>query len=177
MNWRQISILLATSVVLPVGSVTAQQLNTSSTRVTQTSSIVRSEKIAQASSDAPDFRKGRRGKRGMKKIFQELNLTTEQQQRIQAIRQESKENNSSLRQEMRQTKEEMRELMANDTSDNELRQQHEKIQNLKKELGNQRFETMLKIRQVLTPEQRTKMAELKQQRWEKRRQRWESRRR
>lgn len=177
MNWRQISILLATSVILPVGSVTAQQLNTSSTRVTQTSSIISSGKIAQASSDAPGFRKGRRGKRGMKKIFQELNLTTEQQERIKAIRQESKENNSSLRQEMRQAKEEMGKLMASDTNDSELRQQHEKIQSLKKELGNKRFETMLKIRQELTPEQRTKMAELKQQRRKNRRQRWESSRR
>ena len=169
MNWRQISILLAASIILPAGSVAANQINTSSTRVTQTS-IMRSGKIAQASPDTPGFKMGRPGKRGMAKMFQELNLSTDQQERIKAIRQESKENNSSLRQEMRQAREEMGKLMASDTSDSELKQQHEKIQSLKQQLGTQRFETMLKIRQVLTPEQRTKMAELKQQRWENRRQ-------
>lgn len=170
MNWRQISTLLAASVIIPAGSVTAQQLNTSSTSVSTTGTFVSSGKIAQASSDAPRFKMGRRGKGGMKKIFQQLNLSSEQQERIKAIRQESKESNSSLHQEMMQAKEEMNKLMAtSNTSDSELRQQHEKIQSLKQQLGNKRFETMLKIRQVLTPEQRTKMAELTQQRWQSRR--------
>lgn len=177
MNWRQISVLLAASAILPAGSVTANQLNISSTSVSQSNTSVRSGKIAQASSDTPNFKRRRRGKGGMKKIFEQLNLNTEQQERIKAIRQESKENNSSLRQEMRQAKEEMRKLMIqNASSDSTLRQQHEKIQNLKKELGNQRFETMLKIRQVLTPEQRSKMAELKQQRRQNFRKRWQGRR-
>ena len=176
MNWRQTSILLAASVILPAGSVVAaQQLNTSSTSVTQTSTFARSRKIAQASPDAPGFKMGRRGKRGMKQIFQKLNLSTEQQERIKAIREESKQSNSSLRQEMRQAREEMGKLMASDTNDDELKQQHEKIQTLKQQLGTQRFETMLKIRQVLTPEQRTEMAELKQQRWQNRRERMDSR--
>ncbi len=176
MNWRQISILLAASVILPAGSVAAaQQLNTSSTSVTQTNTFVRSGKIAQASPDGSGFKGRRRRKGGMKQIFQQLDLSTEQQERIKAIRQESKQNNSSLRQEMKQAQEKMRKLMVSDTSDSELRKQHEQIQSLKQKLGNQRFETMLKIRQVLTPEQRTKMAELKQQRWQKRRERWEGR--
>lgn len=38
------------------------------------------------------------------------------------------------------------------------------MQNLHQELGNNLFETMLEIREVLTPEQRTQMAELIEQR-------------
>ena len=178
MNWRQISILLAASAILPAGSVAADQLNTSSTSVNQKHTFVRYGKIAQASLDAPYSKMGRRRKEGMNKMFQELNLSPEQQESIKAIREESKQNNSSLRQEMRQAQEEMRKLMAiSDTSDSKLRQQHEQIQSLKQKLGTQRFETMLKIRQVLTPAQRTKMAQLKQQRWQNRRERRESRRR
>jgi len=45
-----------------------------------------------------------------------------------------------------------------------LRQQHQEVQGLRNQLDNQRFETMLEIRQVLTPEQRTKMAELMEKR-------------
>ena len=171
MNWRQISILLAASAILPAGSVAAQ-VSTSSTSVNTTRTFMHSENIAQASPDAPGFKVGRRGKRGMKQIFQKLNLSPEQQERIKKIHQESKESSSSLRQEMRQTQEEMGKLMArSDISDGELRQQHEKIQSLKQQLGTQRFEAMLKIRQVLTPEQRTKMVELKQQRRQNRRER------
>jgi len=45
-----------------------------------------------------------------------------------------------------------------------LRQQHQEVQGLRNQLDNQRFETMLETRQVLTPEQRTKMAELMEKR-------------
>ena len=57
----------------------------------------------------------------------------------------------------------MRSLLANDASEEQLRQQHQNIQGLRQQLGNNRFETMLQVREILTPEQRTQMAELIEQ--------------
>jgi Spy/CpxP family protein refolding chaperone len=57
----------------------------------------------------------------------------------------------------------MRSLLAENANPDELRQQHQQIQTLHQQLGNQRFETMLQVREILTPEQRSQMAELIQQ--------------
>jgi len=58
---------------------------------------------------------------------------------------------------------EMRSLMASDASSEQLREQHQKIRDLHQQMGDQRFETMLQIREVLTPEQRQQMQQLMEQ--------------
>ena len=68
-----------------------------------------------------------------------------------------------MREELQQARDQMRSLMVADTNSDELRQQHQQIQTLHQQLGTQRFETMLQVREVLTPEQRSQMAELMQQ--------------
>ena len=57
----------------------------------------------------------------------------------------------------------MRSLLASNASEEQLRKQHQNIQGLRQQLGNNRFETMLQVREILTPEQRTQMAELMEQ--------------
>jgi Spy/CpxP family protein refolding chaperone len=89
-----------------------------------------------------------------------LNLTPEQQTRIQTIRDQERTASEPLRQNMRTARIEMRMLMATASAD-QLRQQHKEVQGIRQQLDDQRFETMLKIREVLTPEQRARMAELK----------------
>lgn len=100
----------------------------------------------------------------MSRMFEQLNLSAEQQQQIESIHQEAKTSSEGLRQQLRAATEQMRSLQANNASADELRQQHQKIQQYHQQMANQRFEAMLEVNQVLTPEQRTKLAELKPKR-------------
>ena len=74
-----------------------------------------------------------------------------------------------LKEQMGAAREEMRSLMGGIGTPQQLRQQHQQIQGLRNQLGNQRFETILAIREVLTPQQRTKMAELIEERGHRKR--------
>ncbi len=100
----------------------------------------------------------------MDRMFDQLNLSTEQQQEINSIREQRKASSEGLRQQLRTAMEEMRSLQASNASESELRQHHQKIQQLHQQMGNQRFETALEIREILTPEQREKLAQLKPER-------------
>ena len=103
----------------------------------------------------------RRGKGdGIKKLLQQLDLTPEQSQKIEAIHQQFHTENETLYQEMQANHQQMRSLLASDASSEQLRQQHQKIQDLHQQLGGKRFESMLQVREILTPEQRAQMAEL-----------------
>ena len=110
-------------------------------------------------------KKGKRGDRGerMGKLFEQLDLTPEQSQNIEAIQNQSKSDREALRSQMETQHQEMRSLLASDTSTEQLRQQHQQVEELHQQLGNNRFETMLRIREVLTTEQRAKIAELMEQ--------------
>lgn len=115
--------------------------------------------------EAPVVAHGRRNRgRHRDSWLQELNLTLEQLERIQTIKEQSWENMSSLKEQMRAAREEMRSLMAGTGTPQRLRQQHQQIQGIRNQLSNQRFETILAIREVLTPQQRAKMAELIEER-------------
>ncbi|WP_204105348.1 MULTISPECIES: Spy/CpxP family protein refolding chaperone [Spirulina sp. CCY15215] len=103
---------------------------------------------------------GERGDRGMR-MFEQLNLSADQKQEIQTIREQAKANSEQLREQMENAREQMQSLMASNASDGELRQQHQRVQNLHQQMGDRRFDTMLQIRQVLTPEQRAQLAEMK----------------
>ncbi len=116
--------------------------------------------IAQNTTDKKTDGKGRWQER-KDKMFQDLNLTPEQQAKIKAIREQDRSSSQSLRDQMKAAWEKMRSLSAGNASDAELRQQHRELQRLAQQASDRRFETMLKIRAELTPEQRTKMAEMK----------------
>ncbi len=103
-----------------------------------------------------------RGDRGMR-VFEQLNLSTEQSQRIQAIQEQERTGSQGLHQQLQQAHEQLRSLMASNASADQLRQQHQQVQNLKQQLDDRRFETMLSIREVLTSQQRTQLAQLEQQ--------------
>ncbi len=110
--------------------------------------------VAQATT--PSTQKGERGNR-----FQQLNLSTEQQAQIKTIREQSKTSNQGLRDQMKTAREQLKTLLAsNNASEDSIRQAHQQVQSLAQQMGDRRFDTMLQVRQVLTPEQRTKLAEL-----------------
>ena len=58
----------------------------------------------------------------------------------------------------------MRSLLASDVDPEQLRQQHQQLQDLRQQASDRCFTTMLEIREVLTPEQRIEWAELIRQR-------------
>jgi Spy/CpxP family protein refolding chaperone len=123
----------------------------------------RTQTVAQLPpASSTDEARPERGDRGMRWL-EELNLSAEQSEQIQAIQEQSRTAKEGLHQQLQQAHEELRSLMASDASADQLRQQHQQVQNLKQQLDNQRFETMLEVREVLTSEQRVQLAELKQQ--------------
>ncbi len=100
----------------------------------------------------------------MGRMFEQLNLSAEQQQRIENIKEQRKASSEGMRQQMRATMEQMRALQASNATPEQLRQQHQQIQQMRQQMGNQHFETMLEIREVLTPEQRAQLSEMRPQR-------------
>ncbi len=146
------SLVIAASTLLPMSS-TAAPFNASE-----------GFRVAQEQSEPGMRKRGRKGQQWM----QELNLSSEQQQSIQAIKEKYKGQMQGDREKMRQLKTEMQQFMVNGSKD-DIRTTHQQIQEYRQKKANARLEMMLEVRDVLTPEQREKMAELKEQRWQGRR--------
>ena len=103
-----------------------------------------------------------RGDRGqkMERMLQQLNLTDEQSQQIETIKEQSQTAARELKEQLQTQRQEMQTLMKSDAAKEEIREQHQVAQSLRQQLENERFETMLEIRDILTQEQRAAMAEL-----------------
>ncbi|WP_431619353.1 Spy/CpxP family protein refolding chaperone [Limnospira platensis CENA597] len=91
--------------------------------------------------------------------FDSLSLTPQQQEQIQAIRDRAATSSERQRQELQASREQMRSLQQSNASPEQLRQQRQRIQELSRALSDQRFDTMLEMREVLTPEQRSQLQE------------------
>lgn len=95
---------------------------------------------------------------------QVLNLTDEQMQQLSTIRQKYRPQMQQLREQMRTKGEELSQMMQGNASENDLRNKHQEIISLRRQMGNLRFESMLEMRKVLTPEQRQQFVQLMQER-------------
>lgn len=93
----------------------------------------------------------------------QINLSTAQKDQIKAIFEKSKSDMENLRQQAQQAEEQERSLMAGDASSDQLLQQHQQVQKIHQQVDDQRFQTMLAVREILTPEQRTQLATLMKQ--------------
>lgn len=91
--------------------------------------------------------------------FDSLNLTPQQREQIQAIRDRFATSSESQRRELQASREQMRSLQQSNASPEQLRQQRQRIQELSRALSDQHFETMLEMREVLTPQQRSQLPE------------------
>lgn len=109
--------------------------------------------------EAPNGERGGRGDRGMR-MLEQLNLSEDQKQQIQAIREQAKADSEQIREQMQSAREQMRSLMGSNASESELRQQHQVMENFRDQKSDRRFATMLQIREVLTPAQRAQLAEM-----------------
>ena len=158
MKWRTFSVVTVDLLIIPMGNYAAQlnrQVNNNQESTINT--------IQLAQYQVKHGRKHLRGE-GIKQLLGQLDLTPEQSQEIEAIQEESRTEKETLRQQMQTKHQEMRSLFTSDSTTEQLREQHEQLQNLHQQLATNRFETMLQIREVLTPEQRTQIAELMAQR-------------
>ncbi|WP_299415590.1 Spy/CpxP family protein refolding chaperone [Acaryochloris sp. IP29b_bin.148] len=158
MKFRPVYLFAALPLLLPVGSVLTAGAE----------SLFPSYVVAQENSETEQPGKEEKRQQRREQFRQELNLTPEQTEQIDQIREQGSQAKEATREEFRAAREKMQTLMASDASDDELRAQHQVLQDLHQQMGDARFENKLQIRQVLTPEQRAKMAELKKQRQGKR---------
>ena len=138
MNRRTLSLLVIAGLTVPIlGGITASQLQ------------------AQVG-------EGPRGDRA-EQLIEDLNLTDDQAAQLRAIRDGEREAMRALHDNLRAERDTLHDLMAGTAAETELRAQYEVVQSLHREVADQRFENMLAIRDVLTPEQRTEIAEQMEQ--------------
>lgn len=110
------------------------------------------------------------------RVLQKLNLTSAQMQQIKAIRDRKKGEMQGIMQRLRQAQQEMNTLMAGNATADQIRAKFNEMQPLREQMAKMRFEQMLAMRDVLTPQQRSEMAKITQQRKEGRRQNYQQRR-
>jgi len=152
-NWKTLVIGTVALVAIPL-----------STYATQSHQEVNNQELNNMRRFAQRIKHGKRdGGHRMDKVLQQLDLTPEQSEQIEAIKEQSKTRMEDLKQQMRSQREQMKSLLANDADAEEIRTQHQEAQDLHQQAANNRFETMLEIREVLTSEQRAKIAELMEQ--------------
>lgn len=99
-------------------------------------------------------------------IFQELNLTQEQTEKITTIRNQHQQDILKGLEQLQGAQEELNKMMIGSSSDNQLREKHGEVLQLRTELAELQFNTILKMREVLTPEQLQQWSTLMQQRRE-----------
>ncbi len=98
------------------------------------------------------------------RLIEELNLSPQQQQQLEAIRQQRRAELENLKQRMKLLRQEMDQLLSSNAPEASLRAKFAEIQAVKQKMAEVRFEQMLATREVLTPEQRVKFQELASQR-------------
>ena len=96
------------------------------------------------------------------RMLKQLNLSTEQLQKLKAIRDRDLTRIRELAQQSRQANTELRDLLAGSESSDVIRAKHNQALNLQQELRKQHFERMLAMREILTPQQRSKLNEIMQ---------------
>jgi Spy/CpxP family protein refolding chaperone len=108
---------------------------------------------------------GRPPRDGKKKdLFEQLNLSEPQKQQMTTIRQKYRGDIEQTHNRLRAARQELQQLMAGDASKDSIRAKHRQVGSLRQEIDRLRFESMLEIRDVLTPAQRRELAQLAEQR-------------
>jgi periplasmic protein CpxP/Spy len=118
---------------------------------------IESETIAQ--NERPNRPAGKENR-----MFDQLNLSAEQKQKMQGVRDRYKDQISQRMQAVRQARQELQTMMSGTANTSQIREKHRQIMGLRQQLEEIQFESMLAMREVLTPEQRSQLAQLMEQR-------------
>lgn len=147
MSFRRISLLTVLFLSLSATSTLAETYS-------DVSSPEKSQLTAQR------FERG--GRRG--NLMEELDLTATQRNQLQSIRSEYQPRLMEQKEALEDAYETLRDMMTDDASTSAVRRQHQQVQALRQEMSDLRFESMLEMREVLTPDQREEFAELMEDR-------------
>lgn len=101
---------------------------------------------------------------GVLNLVKQLNLSSDQIQRLQQLRKNSQGQNKERRQALQAAKQELTQLIQGNGSSAQIRQKRQQVQNLQREIADANFEHSLAIREILTPEQRVKLQQIAVQR-------------
>ncbi|VEP15131.1 P pilus assembly/Cpx signaling pathway, periplasmic inhibitor/zinc-resistance associated protein (modular protein) [Hyella patelloides LEGE 07179] len=93
-------------------------------------------------------------------LFEQLNLTPQQRSQIRQIRRRYQAQITRLKEELRISQQQLSIMMAGTDSATNIRVKHEEIVQFRQQLGKLHFESMLATREILTPQQRQKFAEI-----------------
>lgn len=144
--WLRISVLAA--VLLSLTGVAA---------LTVPKVLEQESAIAQSQTGE---REGQRPPKGDRDGWlQDLNLSPEQMKQMQEIRGRYKDQLAQKKQAMRQARQELRSLMASNAPTEQVRQKYNQVKTLRQNHADAQFESMLAMREILTLEQRQKLAE------------------
>ena len=106
-----------------------------------------------------------RGEGGhLRTMMKKLGLSAEQKEKLAELRKSQKGKSKELRESMKAARDKLEKALSTDASDSQLRAAHQEVQSAKSKLGDLRFEKILAIRSVLTPDQRKKFQEMKPKR-------------
>lgn len=115
---------------------------------------------------------GKHGPHAMEKMFERLNLTAEQRDKIKTLRKQGHEKMKAQREQLSTKRKELHQLVRSSSSTREqtIAKQRE-VNVLQDQLAEARLNTWFDMRAVLTPEQLKQFDELKAQRGDKQRKR------
>ena len=99
-------------------------------------------------------------RRSTTSLFQQLDLTSEQQQRIKKIHLQYKRQIRKKKAELTRLQQQLSDMMVGTEPVELLRTKNQQLSILRQEIGALRFESMLATREILTPQQRQKFREL-----------------
>jgi len=94
------------------------------------------------------------------RIFAQLNLSADQKAQLKALRQQKMSDDKNARHELREAKHAFALALTGDSSDDAIRSAHEALAKKREADATVRFEGLLEVRRILTPEQRKKFGEL-----------------
>lgn len=95
-----------------------------------------------------------------KNLLQELELNQAQQQQIEQIRSQYQQAMVRRQKNLHSAQQELINMMIGTDATDVIRTQQQQVVRLRQEIGELRFESMLAIREILTPEQRQKFAQI-----------------
>jgi len=105
------------------------------------------------------------GKRGPRKerdtMVSQLNLTEKQQKEIKKIRESHKNKTETKRNAVRKAKEDLDNAMTGKAKQKDLLKKFNVLQDARADVARLSFEKMLAVREVMTPEQRTKFHDMR----------------
>jgi periplasmic protein CpxP/Spy len=104
-------------------------------------------------------------------ILRSLNLSVDQKRKLQAARQDFQPRIREGRLKVRTAQVELDEMLAGNASDTALKEKFRQVSQLRQEVQQLQFESVLAMRQVLTPDQRQQFTQTMEKRRELRQQR------